>query len=120
VFHYSDRAVQSHAHVIASDPARDPGHVVVVSLSSKPGDGDAGYTLEFGDHVSISHRTYVRCDFAGLTTVTQLQEHLRKQEITISQCLQKAALQKVQRALGESPRPSRELKAILKEQGFIK
>jgi hypothetical protein len=110
----------SHLYVIASDPAQDSAHIAVVNISSKPGDGDAGYTLDKGDHPGITHQSFIRCDFADLTDTAELESRVAKSTIRLTHRMTGAPLRKVQRALAESPRPTRQLQGLLKAQGFVK
>lgn len=110
-----------HPHIVASDPARDPARVVVVNLSSQPCLGDVSYTVEPGEHPAVSHQSFIRCDFAEVTTLDRLYLRLDRREISASSTLvSDHTLSKVWRALAESRRPPREVQAVLREQGYIK
>ena len=119
-FNAPTRIRPRHPHVIASDPAQDPANVVVVNLSTEPCLGDVSYRVEAKEHPAVSEQSYIRCDFAEVTTTAVLKASLAKQEISLSQVVSAATLRKIQRALGESRRPSRDLQGILRQQGFIK
>lgn len=98
-----------HPHIIASDPSEDPDHVVVVNVSTELCPGDVAYTLEPGDHRVITQRSYVRCDKALVSSVEKIKALYQRNAITLHQCVTAGVLKRVQRALGESRRPSREL-----------
>jgi hypothetical protein len=50
----------SHLHIVISDPAKNPGEIAVVNVTTVRGDDyDASCVLEPGDHYTIRHKSYV-------------------------------------------------------------
>jgi hypothetical protein len=110
-----------HPHIIASDPSKDPDRVVVVNLSTKPCLGDPIDKIDAKAHPSLSEESYVRSDFAELTTLAALKARVASGAISLTKPVaSEALLGKVHRVLGSSRRPTRELKAVLEKQGLLK
>ncbi|MGI9076717.1 MAG: hypothetical protein ACR2G6_05210 [Gemmatimonadaceae bacterium] len=110
----------NHLTIIASDPAKNQERVLVVNISSQAAAaGDTGHTLTKGDHPGISRTSYIRCDYAEITSVAALQAHVKRCEARLTHCMVGAPLQTVHAALAASRRVSGDAKALLRAQGLI-
>ena len=117
LFNEATGEVQRHLWIIASDP-RKGDRVVLVNLSTKPCGRPPECLLGPTEHKSLSRRSYVRFDMARLTELSKLDAAMKKGLFQPSGNLTPELLEKVQTALLASPLTPREVKELLRAQGF--
>jgi hypothetical protein len=107
-----------HLAVVASDPAIDSKRIVVVNVSTKPCPCGKACVVNPNEHAALSETSYIRCDYANVTSFDALKAGFDGGVVTMSKTVSSALLARIQERLLRSVHTRREIKAILTEQGF--
>lgn len=117
LFNAPQGEIERHPWIIASDPEKAEG-VVLVNFSTKPMGKGPECVVQPAEHKSLSRRSYLRCDLARLRPLVMLEEALKKGLFQESDNVSAELLKKLQQALLDSPLTAREVKELLRAQGF--
>jgi hypothetical protein len=71
-FYIRDRSVDTHLWVVISDPRRDPGRVIMVSVTTFEDYKEDVCPINAGDHPRVTHRSCVAYHEARMTTLERL------------------------------------------------
>jgi hypothetical protein len=110
-----------HLWVVVSDPAANPGRVVIVSMTTDRGI-DPSCILEPGDHPFIRHRTSMRYDLARLVTDANLERNLASNTIRLQKPVSQGVLDRIRQGAAAAATTDRipfGCKEVLIDQGLI-
>ncbi len=71
-FYIRDRSVDTHLWVVISDPQKDPGRVIMVSVTTFEDYKEDVCPIDAGDHPRVTHRSCVAYHEARMTTLERL------------------------------------------------
>jgi hypothetical protein len=71
-FYIRDRSVDTHLWVVISDPQKDPGRVIMVSVTTFEDYKEDVCPINAGDHPRVTHRSCVAYHEARMTTLERL------------------------------------------------
>ena len=71
-FYIRDRSVDTHLWVVISDPQKDPGRVIMVSVTTFEDYKEDVCPINAGDHPRVTHRSCVAYHEARMKTLERL------------------------------------------------
>jgi hypothetical protein len=111
-------SVLRHLWVVVSDPAPNPHRVVIANFSTlpspKPDPPEVRAACDGGEHPSLGHESFIRCDLARVASVEDLERLLRARQLAATKPAPAPLIQKVRLALLASKNTILEVKEILR------
>lgn len=101
-----------HPWIVVSQTGKTD-QVVIVNLSSNPGDNNPAFTVQPHEHPSISKPSHLRCERARLAAPSALQQLIDLGKLQLSRPVSDELLARVKRALLESSLTPLEVKKCL-------
>jgi hypothetical protein len=112
--------VKRHLYFILSSVTVSAERVVVANVSSSATNGEPEpCVLSKGEHPSIGHDSYLRCEEARVATAADIQRLVASGALSPTADLSAGIIERFQDALGRSKFTRREVKAVLRDQGLI-
>src|SRR5437870_13222063 len=108
-----------HLWIVISDPAVDPGQVLIVNLTTLDERKEKVCLLHVGEHPWVRHETCVNYADAVVTTVSKLLAAKDAGAIMLQEPLAPAALQRIRDAAMDSTRISLDNADILINQRLV-
>jgi hypothetical protein len=118
-FYVKDRSVDTHLWVVISDPERDAGRVLIVSLTTYEPYKEDVCLLDVGDHPRVTHRTCVAYNEARLTTLEKLIALRDGGHLSVQAPVSEGLLTRIRAGVSRSTKIKYQYIELLLEQGVI-
>jgi len=111
--------IDTHLHMIISDPAVDPENVVLVNFTTNAISGDASCPVRGHEHPWLRHDSYVSFAHARVRPLAWLEEMERCGHIVRDAPLSTELLERIRRASSASTAMPTGAYDVLDQQGLI-
>ena len=109
----------SHVWIVVSEPAKDPEHVLIVSMTTIRRFHDPACVLDVGDHPFVKHPTYVNYRNSMIVTNSQLDAQHAAGQLIVEQSVGDDLLERVRHGAAQSEFIPLENLELLKQQGLV-
>lgn len=111
-------SLPSHLHIVISSPAKNPGEIAVVNVTTLRGEHDAACILIPGDHPAIGHKSYVGYERGWVLNLNSLTMLFDAAQIHRAPKMAPAVLARVQKGAMASQKTPPRIRGLLAEQGL--
>jgi hypothetical protein len=118
-FVLKDRGVDDHLWVVLSDPAKDPEHVLIVSLTTLAPHKEQLCLVQGGDHPWVRHLSCVAYDFAKIVRDADLNQLKHTGRFDMQPPVSAALLERIRAGVANSTEIKMECADLLIQQGLL-
>lgn len=118
-FFINDRSVDTHLWIVISDTKKDPGRVVMVSITTYESYKENVCLLEAGDHPRVVHKSCVFYRETRMTTLETLQGLRDRGSLSVQPAVSESILSRIRDGVSKSIEIKPKFIDILLEQEVI-